>query len=65
MSQPKKWYLSKTIWVNGLSAAVAVLTALQGQAIIQDYPRASAAVVAGLGVLNIGLRIITYLPLEG
>jgi hypothetical protein len=61
----KAWWKSKTIWVNALSAGVAVLTALQGQAIVQDYPRASAAVVAGLGVLNIGLRIITYLPLEG
>lgn len=61
----KAWWKSKTIWINALSAGVAVLTALQGQAIVQDYPRASAAVVAGLGVLNIGLRIITYLPLEG
>lgn len=61
----KSWWKSKTIWVNGLSAGIAVLTALQGQAIIQDYPRASAAVVAGLSVLNVGLRLITYLPLEG
>jgi hypothetical protein len=64
-SNSKSWWKSKTIWVNALSAGIAVLTALQGQAIVQDYPRASAAVVAGLGVLNVGLRLITYLPLEG
>jgi hypothetical protein len=65
VSQSKKWYLSKTLWINSISAGIAVLTALQGQAIVQDYPRAAAAVVAGLSALNIGLRLITYLPLEG
>lgn len=65
MSASKKWYLSKTLWINSLSAGVAVLTALQGQAIIQEYPRASAAVVAGLSALNVALRLVTYLPLEG
>lgn len=63
MSKP--WFQSKTIWVNALTAGIATLTALQGQAIIADYPRASAAVVAGIAALNVGLRIITFLPLGG
>lgn len=63
--QPKQWWKSKTIVLNGLTAGIAVLTALQGQAIVQEYPRASAAVVAGLSALNIALRIVTYLPIGG
>lgn len=60
-SNSKAWWKSKTIWVNGLSAGIAVLTALQGQALIQDHPSAAAGIVAGLNVLNIALRIVTSL----
>ena len=59
----KPWWLSKTILINGITAAVATLTVLQGQAIVAEYPKAAAAVVAVLGVLNIGLRLITVLPI--
>ena len=65
MDKSKAWWQSKTIIVNALSAGVAVLTALQGQAIVQEYPRASSAVVAALSGLNIALRIATYLPIGG
>jgi len=63
MSSKKPWWTSKTIWLNTITAAVATLTALQGQAIVGEYPKAAAAVVAVLGVLNIGLRLITVLPI--
>lgn len=63
--QSKAWWASKTIWVNAITAGIAMLTALQGQAIVAEYPKASAAIVAGLGLLNIGLRIITVLPIGG
>ncbi len=59
----KVWWKSKTILLNGLTAGIAVLTALQGQAIVQDYPKATAAIVAGLSALNIALRVVTYLPI--
>ena len=61
----KSWYKSKTIWVNAITAGIATLTALQGQAIIAEYPKAAAALVAGIAALNVGLRIITFLPLGG
>lgn len=63
MGSSKPFWKSKIIILNTLSAGIAVLTALQGQAIIQGYPRASAVVVAGLSGLNIALRIVTYLPI--
>jgi hypothetical protein len=65
MDSQKKWWQSKTIILNGLTAGIAVLTALQGQAIVQEYPKATAAIVAGLSGLNIALRIVTYLPIGG
>ena len=63
--QKKAWWQSKTIWVNAITAAVGTLTALNGQAIVQEYPKASAAIVAALGVLNVALRVITVLPIGG
>lgn len=63
--QSKAWWASKTIWVNAITAGIAMLTALQGQAMVAEYPKAAAAIVAGLGMLNIGLRIITVLPIGG
>jgi len=59
----KKWWQSKTVIVNALSAAAAVLTTLQGQAIVAEYPKATAIVVAALSGLNIALRFVTVLPI--
>ena len=59
----KPWYKSKTIWLNTITAGIAVLTALQGQQIVADNPKASALVLAGLSGLNIALRFVTILPL--
>lgn len=61
----KKWWQSKTVIVNALSAVIAVLTTLQGQAIIAEYPKATAIVVAALSGLNIALRFVTVLPIGG
>lgn len=59
----KPWYASKTIWLNAVTAGVAVLTALQGQSIVQDNPSLAAGLVAALGVANVALRIISILPI--
>ena len=59
----KAWWASRTIWVNTITAAIATLTVLQGQSIVTEYPKAAAAIVAGLALLNIGLRLITVLPI--
>ena len=64
-AKAKSWWQSKTIWVNAITAATATLTVLGGQQIVQEYPKASAAIVAALGVLNIALRVITVLPIGG
>lgn len=61
----KKWWQSKTVIVNALTAGVAVLTTLQGQAIIAEYPKATAIVVALISGLNIALRFVTVLPIGG
>jgi hypothetical protein len=63
-SQSKSWWKSKTIWINAISAGIATLTALGGQAIVTDHPAIAAGLVAALGVLNVILRVITYLPVE-
>ena len=49
----KKWYLSKTVWVN----AVALLGAISLEAFGVEIDEKTAAVV--LSVLNIVLRSIT------
>ena len=59
----KPWYASKTIWLNAVTAGVAVLTALQGQSIVQDNPSLAAGLVAALGAANVALRIISILPI--
>ena len=61
----KKWWQSKTVIVNALSAGIAVLTTLQGQAIVAEYPKATAIIVAALSGLNIALRFVTVLPIGG
>jgi hypothetical protein len=64
-TKSKRWWQSKTILVNSITAGIATLTALQGQALIADNPQAAAWIVAGLGALNIGLRIVSVLPIGG
>lgn len=61
----KKWWQSKTVIVNGLTAAAAVLATLQGQAIIAENPKATAAIVAAVSAVNIALRFVTVLPIGG
>lgn len=61
----KSWWASKTIWVNAITAGIAILTTMQGQAIVAENPKTAAAIVAGLGLLNIGLRIVSVLPIGG
>jgi hypothetical protein len=58
-SQEKSWYASKTIWLNVFSAVIAVGSALQGQAIIQEYPALASGLVVVLNIANVALRLIT------
>ena len=48
----KKWYDSKTLWVNALIVVGGVLTAVAGQL-------AAGETITALGLLNIVLRLLT------
>jgi len=50
----KKWYASKTLWVNVLAVAAIVAQGLTGQQIISP---AMQGVI--LGIINMVLRLVT------
>lgn len=55
---PKQWWKSKTIQLNIVLCAIAIVQALQGQAwFLAEYQ------VAIAGILNIILRFITSQPI--
>lgn len=60
----KRLWESKTFWVNLLSTVAAVGVALQGSELIAQYPQAVAVIGAVLGIVNIGLRLITDKPIQ-
>jgi hypothetical protein len=55
----KAWYLSKTLWVNTLVAALVALEA--GTGLLQPFlpPHFYAIVAVGLPIVNAVLRIVT------
>lgn len=58
----KPFWQSKTLWVNVATLAVAVLTALSGQADVIP-PEAMPYIVGALSVANLVLRYLTKQPL--
>ena len=50
----KKWYESKTVWVNGLMFLAAILQAIYGKPIISPEVQ-----VIILSAINTALRLIT------
>jgi hypothetical protein len=61
MNDPKKWWLSKTMWV-------AILTAIVGSAeyldLIHLAPEVKSALIAAIGVATIVLRVMTDQPIK-
>lgn len=59
----KKWYKSKTIWVNAIVAALVALEAVTGvlKGVVAD--NFYVAIAVGLPVINAMLRIITTQPI--
>ena len=55
----KKWYASKTMWVNLLTVAGGVLAVFTGSTWIMDNPQVAAVVVSMLGAVNMILRLVT------
>jgi hypothetical protein len=64
MPQAKPKVESKTLWVNGLTAAAGVLAMLGGSDLIAAHPRLAASLVTALGVVNFLLRLVTNKPVE-
>lgn len=60
----KKPTQSKTVWVNIIVVAVAALTGIMNTEIIAQYPEVIAYLGAGIGVLNIILRLQTKEPIK-
>ena len=52
----KKWYQSKTIWVNVITAALAVVGELSGIFPVSQHPKVWATATT---LLNVALRLIT------
>lgn len=55
----KKWFQSKTIWLNVITFVTSGLAALAGSDWIQNNPEAAAIVGGLIAVCNIGLRFVT------
>jgi len=55
----KAWYLSKTLWVNAIIAALVALEA--GTGLLQPFlpPNFYAIIAVGLPIVNAVLRIVT------
>ena len=51
----KKWYMSKTVWLNAAVGALAIIDQVMGSGVLAQYPQL-LAVVAGL---NVWLRTAT------
>lgn len=58
-------FQSKTFWVNALTLAVSIATALQGADFVATNPELVAAIGVAVSALNIALRLITKVPVKG
>ena len=61
--QTKPWYFSRTILFNSLTTTAVMLTAMQGQDFLREYPRVTLAMTAISAIVNIVLRTITTKPI--
>lgn len=57
----KKWYRSKTIWVNLIGVVVIIISAFYSDELAQEVLGAEAGILL---LINLGLRIITNQGLE-
>lgn len=60
----KSIFSSRTAWLGAVTTAIAIVTALQSQPWVADYPRVAAGCVAAIGVLTVVLRYLTASPIE-
>jgi hypothetical protein len=55
----KKWYQSKAVWLGIFVLILSILSFLQGEAWIQEYPTAVTVIGTVVGVLTIVIRFLT------
>ena len=56
----KKWWQSRTMWVNLLTLSAGVVGYVAGQDWIKDQASLVAVLVAVQGGLNVLLRLVTF-----
>lgn len=59
----KKWYQSKTFWVNAVTLLAGVIGYVAGHDVIKDNANAVALLVAVQGAVNVVLRFLTIKPI--
>lgn len=59
MNDAKRWYLSRTIWANVITALVAILGAIGGQSFITNHPEWASGLLLATSILNVILRFVT------
>jgi hypothetical protein len=60
----KKWWKSKTVWVNVVAVLAGVMGYVAGHDVIQDNTQIIAMLVAMQGGANVILRFISGTPIE-
>ena len=55
----KLFFESKTVWLNVITLAIAVLGVVSGSQLISDHPQVVAIIGAAQAALNIALRFVT------
>lgn len=60
----KSIFASRTAWLGAVTTAIAVVTALQSQPWVAEYPRVAAGCVAVIGGLTVVLRYLTDTRIE-
>jgi hypothetical protein len=60
----KKWWKSKTVWVNLVTVMAGVVGYVAGHNVIQDNASLVAMMVVMQGGLNVVLRFVTGTPIK-
>jgi hypothetical protein len=60
----KRWWKSKTVWVNIIAVLAGVMGYVAGHEVIQDNAQFIAMLVAMQGGVNVILRFISGTPIE-
>jgi 3-oxoacyl-ACP reductase-like protein len=63
MMNAKRWWASKTFWVNAATLVAGVIGYIAGHELIADNASLVALLVAMQGAVNVFLRFISWQPI--